>query len=132
MYQKLHFACRGNRISGENYETSIQYICLDLDSNLLIQNTNLTFKTCPFFKKVTSDAESNLAGLLNTDLHVNLIMKQIGDIYLFLILFIVWFKAYYFCSNSKYLYYLKLENKISLQKPFFTNLIISNVYLHLG
>lgn len=48
----LLFVCRGNReLEWEKYETSAQYIYLDLDSNLLIQNTNLTFKTCFFLKK---------------------------------------------------------------------------------
>lgn len=47
----LLFACRGNReLEWEKYETSVQYIYLDLDSNLLIQNTNLTIKAF-FFKK---------------------------------------------------------------------------------
>lgn len=48
----LLFACRGNReLEWEKYETSVQYIYLDLDSNLLIQNTNLTIKACFFLKK---------------------------------------------------------------------------------
>lgn len=46
----LLLVCRGNReLEWEKYETSAQYIYLDLDSNLLIQNTNLTFKTWGFF-----------------------------------------------------------------------------------
>lgn len=50
----LLFACRGNReLEWEKYETSVQYIYLDLDSNLLIQNTNLTIKA--FFLKKKSN-----------------------------------------------------------------------------
>lgn len=61
----------------------------------------------------------------------NLMMKQHRQYLSISSILFVWFKAYYFCSNSKHFQCLTLEEKILLEKLPFTDLMISNVYLYL-